>query len=437
MAGFYQLRRLAPAAAFILLIYVLPQASFAVTRHPAAPAVDKNAESQRMAAQAYELTRPLDALHRALVLQRLLFIPPAAATAGQRIKWAEELYQLAQQIPPERDDKRLLAESSAAQLMARYDVERALAMLDAVAPGDLERIADRRAQAAGPVFRQVMLTLGTAGVAPVREHARKYAESGIYPYLAVMPAIHAAERTSEADAIFGEASEAFCRGTDNLFGIHSYALFADLARQHVSPALVREAAAAALTALGRWAENHPDLLADDAEGTHAAMRSACAHTLRIIQRLIPAAYADFAQAHPELVALRKVVPSTPGMTASTAAEPDIPLVNAAGPAAITEAAEAMRHAHAAHNQKQEIAAIDDGLTAIDSRFKQGVCGDCFSPEVAASLFVRNAAQLSPGTIRTQLEAITDPYQHAVLLISALEAMLEPPLPGHRAKPRKK
>ncbi len=438
MPGFYQLRsRITEPAAIALLLAALALPSGAVTRHTA-PSVDKNAEAQRMAAQAYDLTKALDPLHRALVLQRLLFVPPAAATSSQRIKWAEELYQTAPLIPPERDDKRLLAESSAAQLMARYDVDRAFAMLDAIEPGDLEHFPDRRAQAAGPVFNQVMLSLGSAGVPLIRKHARSYAEAGVYPYLAVLPALHAAEKSGQADAIFKEACEAFQRGTDNLFGIHSFALFADLARQHVTPALVNEGAVNALGTLAQWGEKHPDLLADDPEGTHAAIRSAFAHTLRLLQRLIPETYADFAQAHPDYVALRKAVPSTPGtLVSSNTPDAEVPLVNAAGPTAITEAAEAMRHAHAIHSSTQEAAAISEGIAAIDSRVQQGACGECFSPEVAASLFVRNAAQLSPGTIRVQLAGISDPYQHAVLLVSALEAMLEPPLPGHRAKPKKK
>ncbi|HEX8925371.1 MAG TPA: hypothetical protein VF786_06235, partial [Terriglobales bacterium] len=400
----------------LLLVALFANAATSRSKRKAAPEPPLSPDQPRqMLVQAYDLTRDADPLHRCMVLQRLIYAPDRVAPGNLRHKWADELYTLAHQIPAEYSDKRALAESSATQVMVKFDMTRALSMLDAMEPGDLSREPDRRAQAAGIVFPQIMNMLGARGIPIIREHARVIGDGGVYPYVAMVVAV--ARDQEDGSDVYREAIKYASRGTDNLYGVSSFTLFVDLAHPYVGDQLTSQGATVAAAQLRRWVEAHPEEIADDGSRAHLDNRALASRALHTLQRLSPPEYATLSESHPEL--LRTNVPTRGGSNSATHQASNI------DPQDLANADEALTQAAHSRNRQAASNAIEDGVAAIDRRFREGACGDCLSPEGAATIFVRNAAKASPRTIRTQLNGISDPYYRAMLLVTAANAMLEP------------
>jgi len=417
MLRFYQLRRRALFVISALLLFGLSaDAATSKSKHRAAPEPAVSPDQPRqMLLQAYDLTRDADPLHRCMILQRLIYAPDRVAPGNLREEWADELYTLAHQIPADHSDKRALAEGSAAQVMVKFDVTRALNMLDAMEPGDLSREPDHRAQAAGIVFPQIMNMMGTRGIPLLREHAHVIGDGGIYPYLAMVVAV--ARDEDDGDEIYREAIKYASRGTDNLYGVSSFTLFIDLAHPYVGDQLTAQAATVAGAQLRRWIEAHPEEIANDASRANLENRALASRAMHTLQRLSPQEFATLSEAHPEL--LRANVPARGGSNSATHQASNI------DPQDLANADEALTQAAHARNRQATNNAIEDGVAAIDRRFHEGACGDCLSPEGAATIFVRNAAKASPRTIRVQLNGVNDPYYRSMLLVTAANAMLEP------------
>jgi len=418
MQRFYQPRWRTPFVFSALLLFAMcASAATAKTkrRTPAEPSVSPD-QPRQMLLESYELTREADPLHRCMVLQRLIYSPDRVAPGNLRQKWAEELYTLAHQVPDNYSDKRALAEGSAAQVMVKFEMTRALSMLDAMEPGDLSSQPDHRAQAAGIVFPQIISMEGARGIPILREHARVIGDGGVYPYLAMVVAV--ARDADGGTDVYREAMKYASRGSDNLHGISSFALFIDLAHPYVGDELTSQAATIAAAQLRRWLESHAEDIADDGSRAHLDNRSLGSRTLHTLQRLSPQEYEKLSELHPELV--RANLPArAPGSNTATAPASNV------DPQDLASADEALTHASLTRNRQAASSAVEDGIAAIDRRFREGACGDCLSPEGAASIFVRNAAKASPRTIRTQLDSISDPYYRAMLLVTAANSMLEP------------
>jgi hypothetical protein len=299
--------------------------------------------------------------------------------------------------------------------MVKFDMTRALNMLDAMQPGDLSREPDHRAQAAGIVFPQIINMMGTRGIPILQEHARVIGEGGVYPYLAMVVAV--ARDEDVGTDVYREAIKYASRGTDNLYGVSSFTLFVDLAHPYVGDQLTAQGATVAAAQLRRWVEAHPEEIADDGSRTHLDNRALASRALHTLQRLSTQEYATLSEAHPEL--LRTNVPVRGGSNSATHQASNI------DPQDLANADEALTQAAHARNRQALTNAIEDGVAAIDRRFREGACGDCLSPEGAATIFVRNAAKASPRTIRTQLNGVSDPYYRAMLLVTAANTMLEP------------
>lgn len=417
MRQFYQLKRRARFVFSALLLFaVCANAATPKTKRkaPAEPPISPD-QPRQMLLEAYDLTRDADPLHRCLVLQRLIYAPDRVASGNLRRKWADELYTLAHQIPPEYSDKRALAESSATQVMVKFDITRALAMLDAMEPGDLSSAPDHRAQAAGIVFPQIMNTQGIRGIPTLREHARVIGDGGIYPYLAMVVAV--ARDAEDGTDVYHEAIKYASRGNDNLYGVSSFTLFVDLAHPYVGKELTAQGATVAAVQLRRWVESHPEEIADDGSRAHLDNRALASRAFHTLQRLSPQDYATLSEAHPEL--LRTSLPPRGASNSATHQASN------ADPQDLANADEALTQASLTRNRQAASNAVQDGIAAIDRRFREGACGECLSPEGAATIFVRNAAKGSPRTIRTQLAGISDPYYRSMLLVTAANAMLEP------------
>ena len=476
----------------VAILLALPAG--AKTKHPKAkaktPAVTRAQKelAQQMVRDAYGLGAGLDARQRVALITRLLYTMRPEVMAQEKERWAEEMFRMAQKLPPRMGDGAI---ATAASRMAVYDPDRAMELLDTLPSGGGRR-TDGRMMAARLVFASYMRRHGTAGAQTLLNYGRKWGEHGGFPYGASAGVLARLRPNEEAaEDFFRQVLGVFERGQEGFSGVKEFAGLLDqgAAMEAISEESAEEAGRAVVAQLRKLTEMRagegstaesatPDAGAGPREETAAAgagIRDGYAATTAA-----PAAGAGGLteeQKREVALALKDVRLSAPkadeqarkdsaGLFAihpSRVTAVDAPVkVDVELESAFHELAEAMR----VHGRPDELrAVIGRGLKIVNSRYKGGGCAECVvanssssvatnvSPSGAANVaqnvatngassaslnvalsvapdpqswaLVSLAAYASPMTIGTQLNAIEDPFWRGYFLAIAAQQVGEP------------
>ncbi len=368
--------------------------------------------SQKMVRNAYELGRTLEAKRRVALMTRLLYTMRPEVMAAEKKEWAEELFGLAQELPRnevvEVDSQRNAAIATAAARLAVYDPERALELLDTLAPqrGSHE---DARTMAARLVFAAYMRRHPSEGAATVLAHAKKWGEKGEFPYSASATAL-AKLRTNEdaAEDFFRQALGMFKRGREGLYGVRDFAGLLEQAAvlEAITEDSAEEAGQAIVNQLRKWVVD-PDI------ALTAEQKGMVVTALADVRAAAPKAYEEARKTAPELFTVR---------VETVRVKVEVPKVDAGLQTAFREVAEAMR-------EKRSVDAVHEviarGLQVVNAKYKAGACGDCASPDAQSWALISLSALAAPMTIATQLNGIEDPFWHAYFLAIAAQQVGEP------------
>jgi len=112
---------------------------------------------------------------------RLLYTMRPEVMAAEKREWAEEVFGLAQQLPPGEVADAAIATATAR--LAVYDADRALELLDSL-PSQGGRREDARTMASRLVFAEYMQhhAPGVQGAQTLLAHGRRWGEHGGFPY---------------------------------------------------------------------------------------------------------------------------------------------------------------------------------------------------------------------------------------------------------------
>jgi hypothetical protein len=136
-------------------------------------------------------------------------------TTERLANWAEELYQLANDLP-QGSYAKLDAQSAAVRSMVPVDDNRALEMLDGLESSDTQAGRQAVNNLAIFVFTEALSRRGDAAVPELRTRAQSLGESGQYPYDAMAAVMGRIGNKKAAQAIFLDALTAFQHADENL-----------------------------------------------------------------------------------------------------------------------------------------------------------------------------------------------------------------------------
>ncbi len=399
--------------------------------------------SRQMVRNAYALGRGLPIRQRVALMTRLLYTTRPEVMAAEKEEWAEELFELAQQLPgggyaamvtapatgaggyaatdaapaaagvggsPEAESARNAAIATAAARLAIYDADRALELLDSL-PSQGGQQEDARMMAARLVFAVYMQHHGAPGAQTLLAHGRRWGEHGGFPYSA-SAIVLARLRTNEdaAEYFFRQVLVNFERGQDGLFGVCDFASL--LERAAAMEAISEDSAEEA----GHNIVLQLRTLASDGEGQGAwsvEQKSQVLEALNNVRVSTPKAYGEAEKNVPGLLALR---------VEKVAAKVEIPSVDTGLQAAFHDLAEAVRERR---GPEEMHAMVAQDLQLVNARYTAGQCAECSAPDAQSWALVSLAAYATPMTIATQLSGIVDPFWHAYFLAIAAQQVGEP------------
>ncbi len=198
-------------------------------------------------ARAYDISRDLPPDTRAGVLS--LLVPAAGQLMVKQGKqWADELFALADDLPPGSVQQRT-AQSSAIVAVARFDVNHAAELLAKMPAAPAEQATpgmDRRSMAARTIFQEMLSQRGMAALDDIRQQARQLGETGQYPYAALVPILFRRnmedENAETLRSLFAEALDYYRRSSVTVSNENEFTVFLRAAADRVPPDLARDAA---------------------------------------------------------------------------------------------------------------------------------------------------------------------------------------------------
>jgi len=458
----------------------------AKSRTKAAPAVSREQMelAREMVSDSYALGKRLELRQRVALMERLLYTMRPEVMAEEKKQWAEELFALAQQLPPAgtadagdavadapptfakggqiwATNTRNQAIATAAARVAVYDSDRALELLDTL-PSEGGRREDARTMASRLVFAVYLRHHGAAGAQALLAHARKWGEHGGFPYEASAAALARLRADEDAsEDFFRQELAVFARGQEGVFGVREFAGLLDraVAMEAISDVSAEESGQAVVTQLGKLAGmevSGSDPGANNAAGQPRAELTVeeqrqVAEALNDVRLSAPKAYAKALKDWPGLFAVRagdgaatgNASLPTAGAGAGNASPPTagagamgnalLPVGAGASPgedmkvdvelqASFGELAEAMREKSGPETLREVIA---KGLQRVNARYKAGEYAECVKPDAQSWALVSLAAYASPMTIAAQLKAVEEPFWRAYFLAIAAQQVGEP------------
>jgi hypothetical protein len=189
----------------------------------------KSISSESLLRRGYLLSEELPPDERVFLLTELI-MPSSKWHPGLMRPWTEELFRLALQLS--RGYDRVVTQKNAATAMSWIDIQRGLQMLDQCeTPSQTDSDAeDVRDMAARTIFRRYWQTAGMSGLSRIQRTANHIAETGEYPYGAMVPVIQGvgAKDPTKSSALISEAVTFYGRGSK--FEMTNYA-FVDFLKQ--------------------------------------------------------------------------------------------------------------------------------------------------------------------------------------------------------------
>jgi hypothetical protein len=380
----------------------------------AAPAVSRAQMdlAQQMVRNSYALGRGLELRRRVALMTRLLYTMRPEVMAAEKKQWAEELFGLAQQLPPneaaEVDSARNAAIATAAARLSLYDADRVLDLLDAL-PSQPGNQADARTMAARLVFAGYMQRHGALGAQILLAHGRRWSERGGFPYGASAMALGKLRPNEDAaEDFFRQVLVIFERGQDGLYGVNDFAslLHQAVAMEAISEDSAEEAGRSIVGQLRKLTANQNPALT-------AGQKELVVEALNDVRTAAPKAYDEAQKAAPGLFAVR---------LERVAVQVELPKVDSGLQSAFRELADAMRAGRKPDEMHEVIARA---LQLVNTMYKAGACAQCASPDAQSWALVSLAAYAAPATIETQLDAIEDPFWHAYFLAIAGQQVGQP------------
>lgn len=374
--------------------------------------------AEQMLREAYELSRPLEAKQRVVVLERLLYVMPPEVLGADKRRWASELFEVAHVMPADdtaAQTVRNTALATAATRLSIYDADRALALLDTLASERGEE-PDARLMAARLVFPRYLQQHGVAGTKALLTYGKRWGESGGFPYtasLVLLSRLNEAKNVpkNEATAYFQQMFVVFCDGHEGLYGLRDFANLTERSRalgiidaeqsERAGQEIVRQLRQRLQqrTAAGLGLAN------DELEQTSGIATSLTAAS--------PLAWSRAERNYAELTRLPTPKAATPPTPAKV--EPELQ-------SAFRELSTALRNKNTSEQLQSQ---IDNALQLVQKRYDDSPCADCLTPDAQSQALIALAASAEPLDIAERLKAFRNAFWHAYFLAIAARQVGDP------------